>query len=248
METSTYSVQFANNTGSAISAGEFATFTFESVSDPSAMTSGMNGGAPTGDSVVFKTVSAMMNGDQSDPGIASNPFIPTLAVIVAPTPTVSLTNPAPGAVFAAPASVNIGATAAVSSGSVTNVAFYGNTTFLGSSQAAPFNIMTGSLAAGAYALTAVATAAAISATSAVVNITVVTPASVSNSAPQIANGIFSYNYNASAGLTYVVQDSSNLVNWMPFVTNVAAGSTVQATDTFLLSGQRFYRVVRQANP
>jgi hypothetical protein len=244
-EGSTYSVQFANYSGSAIPAGGFATFTFNCVSDPSAMTLGLTGGGPTGDSVVYSTAIAMDDADQSDPGIASNPFIPMLTTVA---PTVSLTNPAPDAVFPAPASVNVGASAAVSSGAVTNVAFYGNTNFLGSAQAAPFNITTGSLPAGAYALTAVATAAGVCATSAVVNITVVTPVAVTNSAPQISSNTFSFNFSADAGLTYVVQNSSDLVNWLPLVTNVAVGSSVQATDTFLLSGQRFYRVVQQANP
>jgi Bacterial Ig domain len=145
---STYSVQFGNSSGSAIMPGDSATFTFACDSDPTAMTTGTNGGGPTGDSVVFNTVNAMDEGDQSDPGTASEPFIPTLASAVGPTPTVSLTNPAPGAVFAAPASVNIGATAAVSNGIVTNVAFYGNSDLLGTAQAVPFNIATSNLAAG----------------------------------------------------------------------------------------------------
>ncbi len=48
-----------------------------------------------------------------------------------PSPSVSITNPVNGAVFAAPAPVTIAATATVSSGSVTNVEFYGNATSLG---------------------------------------------------------------------------------------------------------------------
>ncbi len=55
----------------------------------------------------------------------------------APTPVVNITNPASGAVFAAPANVKIGASATVSSGSVTNVSFFSNTTPLGSAQTAP---------------------------------------------------------------------------------------------------------------
>ncbi len=184
-------------------------------------------------------------GEQFSGGFA---YTRSTAPVAAPTPSVSLTNPASGAVFAAPASVKLGASASVSSGTVTNVAFYGNTTLLGSAQASPFNVTNSSLGAGAYALTAVATAAGVSATSAVVNITVVTPVAVSNSAPQIGNGKFAFSYSANVGLTYVVQDSSNLVNWLPLVTNVAASSSMQATDTFLPSSLRYYRVVRQPNP
>lgn len=185
-------------------------------------------------------------GEQFSGGFA---YTRSTAPVAAPTPSVSLTNPASGAVFAAPASVQLGASASVSSGTVTNVAFYANTTtLLGSAQASPFNITNSSLGAGAYGLTAVATAAGVSATSALVNITVVNPVAVSNSAPQIGNGKFAFSYSANAGLTYVVQDSSNLVNWLPLVTNVAASSSIQATDTFVPGSRRYYRVVRQPNP
>jgi len=78
------SVQFANNTGSAIPAGGLGTFTFESTSSPTAMTSGMNGGAPTGDSVAYATVAAMHAFDESDPGIASAPFVPSLQAVPEP--------------------------------------------------------------------------------------------------------------------------------------------------------------------
>jgi len=80
----TDSVQFANNTGSAIPAGGTGTFTFETTFDPAAMTSGMTGGTATGNSVAYATVAAMQGFDQSDPGIASAPFVPTLQTL--PTP------------------------------------------------------------------------------------------------------------------------------------------------------------------
>ena len=81
---SSASIQFGNNTGSAIPAGGVGIFTFESTSTPTAMTTGNTGGAATGDSVAYATVSAMQGFDQSDPGIASNPFVPTL--LAAPVP------------------------------------------------------------------------------------------------------------------------------------------------------------------
>jgi hypothetical protein len=78
------SIQFANNSGSAIAPGAFGTFTFESTSTPTAMTTGSNGGAPTGDSVAYATVAAMQSSDQSDPGIATGPFQPTLTTVPEP--------------------------------------------------------------------------------------------------------------------------------------------------------------------
>jgi plastocyanin len=171
-----------------------------------------------------------------------------IVVAAAPTPTVSITNPAANAVFPAPASLNIGATAAVSSGTVTNVAFFAGAISLGSAHAAPFQITTGSLAAGNYALTAVATASGISATSAVVNVSVVSPVAVSNAAPAVVGGLFSFSYDASVGFTYIVQKSLDLINWSPISTNVASSNPVIFTDNTPLSGAGFYRVASPPSP
>lgn len=95
----------------------------------------------------------------------------TPAAAPPPTPTVTITNPVSGATFAAPASVNIGASCTVSSGTVTNVQFFTNNVSLKNVTTPPFTVVA-NLAAGAFALKAVATAAGVSGTSAVVNITI----------------------------------------------------------------------------
>lgn len=102
--------------------------------------------------------------------------------VVPPMPTVTITSPPAGAVFIEPANVQIEAEAAVTGGAVTNVAFFGNGILLGSDQNAPFSITTTGLTAGSYSLTAVATAAGVSSTSAVVNVTV----TAANLAPSVA--------------------------------------------------------------
>ena len=167
---------------------------------------------------------------------------------VAVPPTVSITNPAGGTVFAAPANVSIKASASSSSGSVTNVTFFANASSLGSVTAPPFNFIASNLSAGSYALTAVASAGGLAATSAAVNISAVTPLAVSNSAPIITNGHFTFKYTANPGLSYVVQNSSNLSNWVPLSTNVAATTPVPFSDTFFSNSLRFYRVGRVPNP
>ena len=169
------------------------------------------------------------------------------AVVVAPSPTVTITNPLSGAVFSAPANVKIAASATVSSGTVTNVAFFSNSSPLGSSQAPPFGITASSLSAGPYALTAVATAAGVSATSAVVNVSVVSPIATSLAAPGATNNQFFFSYTANPGLRYDVESSSNLFNWTPLVTNVAAGSPVFFTNPVSQSSS-FFRVGRLPNP
>ena len=166
----------------------------------------------------------------------------------APTPTVSITSPTNGATFAARASVAMMASASVSSGTVTNVGFFAGGTLLGSAQTSPFSFTVSNLAAGDYSLTAVATAAGVSATSAAVNISVVSPVAVSISNPSIAGGRFSFDYTANPGLTYVIESSSNLLHWAPIATNVASTNSVYFTDPTGLGLLRFYEVVRQSNP
>jgi len=166
----------------------------------------------------------------------------------APPPTVSITAPTTNAIFAAPANVSITANASVSSGSVTNVQFFANANSVGSKQTAPFTITANGLGAGAYALKAVATAAGISATSAPVNISVVTPVETSLSAePATVDNQFVFSYSSTPGLRYEVDISSNLFNWNPVSTNVATDNTSFFTNPISGDGN-YYRVGRLPNP
>jgi hypothetical protein len=172
----------------------------------------------------------------------------TPAAVVAPSPTVNITSPTNNTTLAAPANVTVIASASVSGGgAVTNVTFFEGNTLLGSRPNPPFTLTTNNLGAGPYAFTAVATAAGISATSTVVNVSVVSPVATTLAAPAAANNQFSFNFSANPGLRYVVESSSNLLNWTPVVTNVAAGSPVLFTNT-ILPGGSFYRVGRLPNP
>lgn len=166
-------------------------------------------------------------------------------------PSVTITNPAGGAVFAAPANVTIEASASVSGGTVTNVQFFANGSLQGTVTSAPFNVTTGGLAAGAYSLAAVATAAGISATSAVVNVTVATPVPVTLSAASRSSPTgFQFSYAANVGLTYVVQRSTNLLstNWLALATNTATSDPAGFTDLTATNAPGFYRVGRLPNP
>ena len=88
-------------------------------------------------------------------------------------PLVTLTAPANNTLYGAPASFTVSASASDSDGSVTNVAFYANTTKLADDTTAPYSFNVASLAAGSYALTAVARDnTGLSTASAAVNITV----------------------------------------------------------------------------
>jgi hypothetical protein len=163
-------------------------------------------------------------------------------------PTVTLTNPASGAVFAAPASINLRASASVSGGTVTNVEYFAGTTSLGHATTAPFAV-TGNLPnPGSYALKAVATASGLSGTSSVVNITVVSATPITLTPPVLNGGQFSFSYSADSGLKYVVQSSSNLLDWVSLVTNTAGGSSVPFAAGFATNPSTYYRVGRLPNP
>jgi hypothetical protein len=180
-------------------------------------------------------------------GFGDKTFGYTRSTAAAVSPSVTITNPANNAVFAAPANVLLQATATIASGTVTNVTFRNNTTVLGSVLSSPFNFTANGLAAGSYAINAVATAGGVSATSAVVNISVVTPVAVNLTTPHITGGSFLFNYSANVGLRYVVERSSNLFNWTPIVTNVAGSNPASFSEGVINPG-RFYRVGRLPNP
>lgn len=189
-------------------------------------------------------------GGQGGSGPFNFSYTRSTAPAALPTPTVSLTGPANGTVLAAPASLKLTASASVSSGTVTNVEFFANGNSLGSVTSAPFNLASAPLGTNTYAITAVATAAGVSATSSPpVTVTVVSPVTNNLSfAPGITNGKFLFTYSATPGLTYVVQSSSNLSTWVPVITNIPSSSSVPVTNNFKTNVNAYFRVVRLPNP
>ena len=72
-------------------------------------------------------------------------------------PSVSLTAPAAGASFTAPATVGIAANAADSDGTIASVSFYNGNTLLGTDTSAPYSYSWSNVDAGTYSVTARAT-------------------------------------------------------------------------------------------
>ena len=72
-------------------------------------------------------------------------------------PSVSLTSPAGGATFTAPANITLSANASDSDGSVARVDFYAGTQLVGTDYASPYTVTWSGVPAGTYSLTAVAT-------------------------------------------------------------------------------------------
>jgi plastocyanin len=165
-------------------------------------------------------------------------------------PSVSITNPASGAVLSAPAGVTITAVASDSDGTVTNVQFLVGSTVLANVTAPLFSAVTNNLAAGSYTLSAVAADNHGAKSTNAVTISVVTPLSIAINAPQISSTNFQFSYTANPGLNYVVQCSTNLAasNWIAIFTNLAASNPVVFVDDHATNNPAFYRVGRLPNP
>ncbi len=143
-------------------------------------------------------------------------------------PTVSLTAPAAGASFTAPATVSITADAADSDGSIVSVAFYNGATLLGTDTTAPYSFTWTNVAAGSYSLTARATDDdGATTTSAVVNVTL----SAANQSPTVAlTGPVSgarFTAPATVNITANATDSDGSIASVAFYN----GATLLGTDT-----------------
>jgi plastocyanin len=166
-------------------------------------------------------------------------------------PTVSISSPSSGSVFAAPwnAVFKVAASDPDPGGSVSKVQFFTNNVSAGTVSNSPFNLSVGNLAAGSYTLKAVATDN-LGATSATTNtFTVVTPVPVTLTNPALLSPTqFKFTYSANPGLRYVVQRSFTISNLVSLVTNTAASSSVTFTDSAAGPDQGYYRVGRLPNP
>ena len=174
-----------------------------------------------------------------------------VSITVNALPTVSMTSPAGGAVFAAPGSMTLTATASDSDGSIQQVEFFhGGTNLIATVTSSPYTYDWSGVAAGSYSLTAKATDNLNGATtSSPVAVTVTNAPSVTLTSP--ANNA-TFSAPASVTLTATASDSDGSIQQVevfhggtdlnstgttsPYTydwTNVGAGSyslTAKATD------------------
>ena len=168
-------------------------------------------------------------------------------------PTCSLTSPVNGSTFTAPAAVNLAATASDSDGSVVLVRFYSGTTLLNTDSASPYSYTWTGVAAGSYALTAQAQDnEGATRTSAVVNITVITP----NQPPTVSliSPVNESTYTAPADilLTATATDPDGSIANVRFyrgttLLNTDNASPYEYTWTNVSSGTYQLRAVAQDN-
>ena len=142
--------------------------------------------------------------------------------------TVSLTEPANGATFTAPATITVTATASDTDGTVANVEFFAGTTLIGTDTTSPYSITWNSVPAGSYALTAVAhDDSGATTTSSARTITVTAP----NEAPTVSittpvNGA-TFTAPATVAVAATADDADGTITTVDFY----AGTTLIGTDT-----------------
>lgn len=165
-------------------------------------------------------------------------------------PVITITNPASGAVFSAPANLTIKASASDSDGTVTNVQFLIGAVVLTNATTSPYVATTNNVGTNSYMLSAIAfDNKGVKSTNSL-SISVVTPVTVAmTNSVTVASTNFQFSYAANVGLSYVIQFSTNLAaNWISLVTNVAASNPVVFVDTHATNGSGYYRVGRLPNP
>ncbi len=161
--------------------------------------------------------------------VASSPVSVTVTAPNNQPPTVSLTSPAGGATYTAPASMTIGASASDTDGTVAQVDFYQGSTLIGSDTTSPYGYTWANVAAGSYQLTAVARDnAGATRTSTAVSVTV---NSATNQAPAVSLTSPSAGASMTAPANITLQASASDTDGT--VTSVAfyRGSTLIGTDT-----------------
>jgi RHS repeat-associated protein len=194
------------------------------------------------------------NGTQQFPAVADFNYIRIVASGgTNQPPTVSITSPANGATYTAPATVSISAAASDPDGTVSRVEFFGDGSLIGTVTVTPYNFTWSNVAAGTHSITAKATDnLGAMTTSAAVSITVNSPANqppaVSITSP--ANGA-TYAAPATVSISAAASDPDGTVSKVEFFgdgsligtvtvapynftwSNVAAGThsiTAKATD------------------
>ena len=164
-------------------------------------------------------------------------------------PTITITNPVNNAVFTAPATFTLEASASDNDGSVAQVEFLNGTISIGVDNAVPYAVTVSDLAAGNYTLSAIATddlgAKATNSISIVVTNAPLEPVTIA--APTVSGTTFTFMFATEANRTYIVEHVEAIpsTNWQTLTNIVGTGLNVTAQDSTTGAPQRFYRVLTQ---
>lgn len=166
-------------------------------------------------------------------------------VTVIPPPTVTITSPTNNAVFPAPATFTVQATASASAGdSVNDVQFFlddgSGPNSIADVFTPPYTNSVTNLAAGVYTLSAVATDAYGLTSTNAITATVTGSATISLGSPRFVAGQFLFDVTGlTAGETNIVQASTDLISWTPTATNIASTTSITVTNTAAAALQYF---------
>ncbi len=185
-----------------------------------------------------------------DGGGAKNTSLPVQITVEPPpnqAPTVSISSPANGASYVAPATIQLTATAGDIDGTVAKVEFYSGAALIGSDNVSPFTMSWAGIVPGTYALTAVATDnGGKTATSAAVNITVV-PEPVPQAPVNLAAKVVKSRIDLSWGdrstneTGFYIERSLNGTSWTRHAA-VGANVVVYRDTTITANTLYYYRV------
>ncbi len=170
-------------------------------------------------------------------------------VVVNIPPLVAITNPPDNAVFSAPATFTVEASASdTADDMVVAVEFLlgtsDSTNSLGADLSAPYSAAVTELAAGSYRLIAVATDSYLAQATNSITITVGSGAVISLNTPRVAGNRFVFEVTGlSVGKTNILQTSTYLSSWSGIRTNVASASSTSVTN-ITGPGPHFYRVIQ----
>jgi hypothetical protein len=179
------------------------------------------------------------------------------------TPSVSITSPTTGAVFASPATVTINATATDADGTVSNVEFYNGTTLLGSDNIAPYSFTWSNVAVGSYVITAKAydnNNASTASTAVNISVSVANDAGISAIAtpngtvgtasvtPSVSLRNFGSTTLTTASIFYKVDNGTeSTFNWTGSLASGATASVTLAAVTGYAAGNHTF-TARAASP
>jgi hypothetical protein len=162
-------------------------------------------------------------------------------------PVVTLTSPSSGLATLPNDSIFLSAEAADADGSVAKVEFWSDNVKLGETASLPYSWnLTGPLTVGNHLLKAVAVDnAGASATSPVIAVnTLPLNLKMETTSPDPNSQALTFTAHATlpAGRSYVIEWTSDLVNWLPLQTGTSNGQLLEVTDTATNVKTRFYRI------
>jgi hypothetical protein len=166
-------------------------------------------------------------------------------------PAVSITSPANGASYTAPANITIAASAADSDGTISKVELFNGAALLGTDASQPYDFAWNNVAAGSYVLTAKATdnAGAVT-TSSAVNVTVVStaPAAPSGLTATAVSGTridLAWSDNSTNETGFRVERSTNGTSFTQIATTGVDRNSYSSTG--LAKNKTYYYRVRATN-